>query len=157
MAAPARSGSNSTVVDLTGDRAALLRPGGLDRAALEAVLGPLADPAPAPELAVATTTGLRSPGQLGSHYAPRLPLRLEALEVAADEALLAFGPAPPGGAAACLNLSSRGDLSEAAANLFAMLRALDRGEHRAIAVMPVPGPGLGEAIRDRLCRAAAPR
>ncbi len=82
-------------------------------------------------------------------------MRLDATTVAADEALLAFGPAPLAGAAATLNLSASGDLTEAAANLFAMLRALDRPEFRAIAVMPVPACGLGEAIRDRLARAAA--
>ena len=77
--------------------------------------------------------------------------------MAAEEALLAFGPRPLEGAAAMLNLSAAGDLDEAAANLFAMLRRLDRPEVRAIAVMPIPGAGLGEAIRDRLLRAAAPR
>jgi L-threonylcarbamoyladenylate synthase len=154
-------GIESTVVDVSGAKPVLLRPGGLERAALEAEVGPLAGPAPiaAPTAGPAPSSpmGLRSPGQLGSHYAPSRPLRLDALDVAPDEALLAFGPAPPAGAARCLNLSPKGDLTEAAANLFAMLRALDRADHRAIAVMPVPGAGLGEAIRDRLRRAAAPR
>jgi L-threonylcarbamoyladenylate synthase len=150
-----RVGVESTVLDLSASPPRLLRPGGITRAALEAELGPLAtdpgDPGAAP----------RSPGQLASHYAPARPLRLEARTVAADEALLAFGPEPLPqalrGAAATLNLSLTGDLGEAAANLFAMLRRLDRPAVRAIAVMPIPGAGLGEAIRDRLARAAAPR
>ena len=100
-----------------------------------------------------------APGQLASHYAPRAKLRLEATQVDAGEALLAFGPALPEGAsrARVLNLSQRGDLIEAAANLFAHLRALDAEDVQAIAVMPVPHEGLGEAINDRLRRAQAPR
>ncbi|MGE0718988.1 MAG: L-threonylcarbamoyladenylate synthase, partial [Alphaproteobacteria bacterium] len=119
---PCPIGLESTVLDLSGDRPALLRPGGVTRAMLEAALGaalaaPTLDPArPA------------SPGQLASHYAPARPVRLGALSVAPDEALLAFGPSPPAGAAATLNLSPAGDLTEAAANLFAHLRALDRAD-----------------------------
>jgi L-threonylcarbamoyladenylate synthase len=142
-------GVESTVLDLAGAEPRLLRPGGVTRAELEAVLGPLASGTAAGE------DGLRSPGQLASHYAPRRPLRLDACSVAADEALLAFGPEPLAGAAVTLNLSPQGDLVEAAANLFAMLHALDRPEICAIAAMPVPAEGLGEAIRDRLARAAA--
>ena len=97
----------------------------------------------------------KSPGQLDSHYAPARPVRLDATTVAADEGLLAFGPALPAGARLTLNLSPRGDLAEAAANLFAMLRALDRPEIGRIAVMPIPETGLGLAINDRLRRAAA--
>ena len=100
-----------------------------------------------------------APGQLASHYAPRARLRLDATAVNAGEALLAFGPElPPGAehAARVLNLSPRGDLIEAAANLFSHLRALDAAAG-GIAVMPVPHEGLGEAINDRLARAAAPR
>jgi L-threonylcarbamoyladenylate synthase len=149
---PCPIGVESTVLDVTCTPPRLLRPGGVTRAALEVVIGPLAGPAPPG----AADQG-RSPGQLASHYAPARPLRLDAATVAADEALLAFGPQPLEGAAETLNLSPRGDLEAAAANLFAMLRALDRPEFRAIAVMPVPGHGLGEAIRDRLIRAAAPR
>jgi len=148
-------GVESTVLDLSEQRPRLLRPGGVTRAALEAELGPLAAGSGRPGDA------LRSPGQLASHYAPARPLRLDARAVAADEALLAFGPEPLPeqlqSAAATLNLSPTGDLEEAAANLFAMLRRLDRPGLRAIAVMPIPGHGLGEAIRDRLARAAAPR
>jgi L-threonylcarbamoyladenylate synthase len=95
---------------------------------------------------------------LASHYAPGCPVRLGAHDAAADEALLSFGPDTfVRGGAARLNLSPQGDLFEAAANLFAMLRALDRPEHSAIAVMSIPEQGLGVAINDRLRRAAAPR
>ncbi|MDX1575954.1 MAG: Sua5 family C-terminal domain-containing protein, partial [Kiloniellales bacterium] len=87
--------------------------------------------------------------------APGRPLRLEARDAAPDEALLAFGPTPPSGAHTTLNLSEAGDLMEAAANLFAMLHALDDPRHAAIAVMPIPDTGLGTAINDRLRRAAA--
>src|SRR5262249_38278838 len=101
-----------------------------------------------------------APGMLASHYAPRATLRLDANEVRAGEALLAFGSdVPPGAHRAphMLNLSERGDLTEAAANLFSHLRSLDRTAAAAIAVMPIPQEGLGEAINDRLARAAAPR
>ncbi len=142
-----RVGVESTVVAVMGTTATLLRPGGLARSTIEAVAGPLTEPgedhgAPA------------SPGRLASHYAPHLPLRLNAGEVAPDEALLAFGPQVPEGAHLTLNLSARGDVEEAAANLFAMLRALDASGARAIAAMPVPRHGLGEAVNDRLSRAA---
>jgi L-threonylcarbamoyladenylate synthase len=150
---PCPIGVESTVVDLTGPAPRLLRPGGLVRSRLEAEIGPLqARPGPggAGEAAL-------SPGQQASHYAPARPVRLDARSVAPDEALLAFGPRPLAGAAMALNLSPSGDLEEAAANLFAMLRALDRPEIRAIAIMPIPRQDLGEAIRDRLARAAAPR
>ena len=101
-----------------------------------------------------------APGMLASHYAPRAKLRLDADAVRPGEALLAFGRhLPPGAerAATVLNLSPPGDLIEAAANLFSHLRELDRSGVRAIAVMPIPREGLGEAINDRLARAAAPR
>lgn len=144
-------GLESSVVDLTGPKPVLLRPGAVTLEELEQAIGPIA--------AGATSEDpLRSPGQLESHYAPRLPLRLEVDGGARPgEALLAFGSHLPTGFAATLNLSPRGDLTEAAANLFAMLHALDRREHRAIAVMPIPEHGLGRAINDRLRRAAAPR
>jgi len=124
----------------------LLRPGATPRAEIEKITGPLASP---------SKGSITSPGQLKSHYAPRARLRLKAREAEPGEALLAFGPDVPD-AAKMLNLSPTGDLAEAAANLFAMLRVLD-GEAEAIAVMPIPGTGLGEAINDRLKRAAAPR
>jgi L-threonylcarbamoyladenylate synthase len=133
---------------------ALLRPGGVPREAIEHVLGqPLGE-------ASAVSDGEnapRAPGMLASHYAPRTPLRLEAKAVAPGEALLAFGPALAEGAAGAmkvLNLSVRGDPIEAAANLFSHLRALDLVGAKAIAVMPIPNDGLGEAINDRLRRAA---
>ena len=147
---PCTVGVESTVVDLSGDRPALLRPGGVAREELEAVAGPLLDPAQDPEAP-------SSPGQLASHYAPHARLRLNARDPAPDEALLAFGPEVPAGAKVTANLSPTGDLREAAANLFALLHALDRPDVRGIAAMPVPQTGLGAAINDRLRRAAAPR
>jgi len=92
---------------------------------------------------------------LASHYAPCLPLRLNVRTVESSDALLAFGPRPLAGAGTSLNLSLAGDVREAAANLFAYLRRLDASGARAIAVMPIPAHGLGQAINDRLCRAAA--
>jgi L-threonylcarbamoyladenylate synthase len=145
-ASPCAVGVESTIVACLGEPA-LLRPGGLPREQIERVLGqplamaPIADDAPL------------APGMLSSHYAPKAKLRLDAEAAGADEALLAFGPAP----AATLNLSPRGDLIEAAANLFSHLRALDASGAKRIAVMKVPHEGLGEAINDRLKRAAAPR
>jgi L-threonylcarbamoyladenylate synthase len=155
---PAPVGIESTVVDLTGERAFLLRPGGLAVEALEALVGPVSRGL---SLAQAEASrGLRSPGLLVSHYAPGLPVRLAATQAAADEALLAFGAAAPG-AALVWNLSETGDLGEAAARLFGGLRFLDaegaRLGLRGIAAMPVPDFGLGLAINDRLARAAAPR
>ena len=146
---PCPLGIESTVVDASEpDVVRLLRPGGVTQADIEAEIGPLGGPGDGPA---------RSPGMMASHYAPQLPLRLAAGEVAADEALLAFGVDAPVGAAETLNLSSSGNLDEAAANLFAMLHALDRPEFTAIAVVPIPDDGLGAAINDRLARAAAPR
>ena len=150
MAAHVPSASNSTVLDLAGERPRLLRPGGVPLEALEAILGPI-------ERVTDGRGTPAAPGMLESHYAPSLPLRLEARDVGPDEALLAFGPNPPTGAAAAISLSAAGDLAEAAANLFAALRALDRPDFAAIAVMPIPERGLGLAINDRLRRAAAPR
>jgi len=146
-AGPCPIGVESTIVDLSGPQARLLRPGGTDRAVVEALIGPLAE----------AGAKIAAPGMLKSHYAPSLPVRLNAGSVRPDEALLAFGPDVPSGAAVTLNLSPRGDIADAAANLFAMLRALDRPDLSAIAVMPIPEGGLGEAINDRLRRAAAPR
>ena len=148
---PCRVGLESTVLDLTTDRPIVLRPGGATREAIEGVIGPVA-------LSDALPTGdaaLKSPGQLKSHYAPGRPVRLNATSVSADEGLLAFGPHPPAGAMLTCNLSPSSDLGEAAANLFAQLRALDRPGIGRIAVMPIPERGLGLAINDRLRRAAA--
>jgi L-threonylcarbamoyladenylate synthase len=158
---PTRVGLESTIVACL-DTPMLLRPGGLPRAAIERVLGqPLAE-APASVLGKSKDAEdvPIAPGQLASHYAPRAMLRLAAKHVNRGEALLAFGPdLPPGAAAATrvLNLSQRSDLVEAAANLFSHLRALDADGVAMIAVMPVPPHGLGEAINDRLRRAEAPR
>lgn len=139
-------GIESTVVDCTGEKPVLLRPGSITRAMIEKVAGPIGG---------ASHGGiLLSPGQMESHYAPSIAVRLNATEVRQGEALLAFGAAL-GGAIATQNLSPSGDLIEAAANLFAHLRALDDPAHRAIAVMPIPNEGIGEAINDRLRRAAA--
>jgi L-threonylcarbamoyladenylate synthase len=136
----------------------LLRPGGLPRGEIERVLGrPLLRP---PEDADNGTGQPLAPGMLASHYAPRAPVRLDAERVEAGEALLAFGSnAIPGvdAATTVMNLSARGDLNEAAAHLFGYLRTLDTLGARAIVVMPVPHHGLGEAINDRLRRAAMGR
>jgi L-threonylcarbamoyladenylate synthase len=150
-------GVESTIVACLGEPA-LLRPGGVPREAIERALGrPLARPSS--EVASVDDVPL-APGMLASHYAPRARLRLDASGVEAGEALLAFGPNPAAGAeraARVLNLSPSGDLIEAAANLFSHLRTLDASGAKVIAVMPVPREGLGEAINDRLVRAAAPR
>jgi L-threonylcarbamoyladenylate synthase len=132
----------------------LLRPGGLPREDIERVLGePLGRITTETH---ATETSPLAPGMLASHYAPRTRVRLNAEHLDADEALLAFGPEEIPGGAAAMNLSPTGDLVEAAANLFSYLRALDTKGARTIAVMPVPDEGLGEAINDRLRRAAVP-
>ncbi len=146
---PCPVGVESTVVDLTGPKPVLLRPGGVAEEKIARLIGPLARPG--------GHGPLKSPGMLESHYAPHLPLRLDAAAVAPDEALLAFGPGAPTGAKATLNLSATGDVEEAAAHLFDYLRRLDASGARAIAATAVPEHGLGRAINDRLRRAAAPR
>jgi L-threonylcarbamoyladenylate synthase len=151
---PCAIGVESTVLDLSTRKALLLRPGGVPVEAIEAAIGRVGRPPAAPAI-------LRGPGMLASHYAPALPLRLDATTVAADEALLAFGPRPLPGSGALWNLSPAGDVVEAAARLFAGLRWLDAAGQRLglarIAAMAVPEMGLGTAINDRLVRAAAPR
>src|SRR6185437_6002550 len=138
---PCRIGLESTVVALL-DEARLLRPGAVTRAEVEALIGPLSE---------AEADAKRSPGRLTRHYAPNLPLRLNAEEPRAGEVWLGFGRS--GGAG--FNLSPEGDLAEAAANLFAYLRAADLADGASgIAVAPIPAAGLGEAINDRLRRAA---
>ncbi len=136
---PCAVGLESTIVGLAGPPT-LLREGGIPREAIEAIVGPLAAPGP----------GIAAPGALASHYAPRGPVRLEALAPRPGEAMLGFGPVPGE-----RTLSAAGDLVEAAATLFGHLHALDDG--RPLAVAPVPDHGLGRAINDRLRRAAAPR
>ncbi|MBW7960769.1 L-threonylcarbamoyladenylate synthase [Bradyrhizobium sp. BR 10261] len=154
---PVAVGVESTIVGCF-EAPMLLRPGGLSRERIEAVLGaPLARP---PVEADSDDSQPLAPGMLASHYAPRATVRLHARDVAPGEALLAFGPARlPGmeAAAAVMNLSSTADLDEAAANLFGYLRSLDAKAPKAIAVMPIPEEGLGEAINDRLRRAAVAR
>jgi len=176
-----RLGLESTIVACLGERAILLRLGALTRATIEHALGHELTEEPQPvtraragtapsapgaarrasaTAATMTNAAPTAPGQLVSHYAPRAALRLNAQSVAADEALLAFGPNLAAGAertALTLNLSHGGDLIEAAANLFSHLRALDASGVATIAAMPVPEEGLGETINDRLRRAAAPR
>lgn len=144
-------GLESTVVDASGEKAVLLRPGAVTVEALQHVLGT--------EVLRAGDMSAKphSPGQMLSHYAPSAPLRLDAMDVRDGEALLAFGPHVSPSKGTVLNLSASGDLVEAAANLFAYLRKLDAAHPAGIAVMPVPHDGLGEAINDRLRRAAAPR
>jgi L-threonylcarbamoyladenylate synthase len=148
-AGPCKVGVESTIISCTGEPT-LLRPGGLPRDAIERFLGrPLTTSADENEAPPA-------PGMLASHYAPKALLRLDADRAQLGEALLAFGQAPDS-SGPMLNLSSRGDLIEAATNLFSHLRALDASGAKRIAVMKVPHDGLGEAINDRLKRAAAPR
>ncbi len=137
---PCPVGLESTVVALL-DQPRLLRPGAVTRAEIEALIGLLAE---------AEADAKRSPGRLTRHYAPELPVRLDATDLREGEVGLGFGPSFP----EALNLSPSGDLAEAAANLFAYLRAADRSGARAIAVAPIPDDGLGEAINDRLRRAA---
>jgi L-threonylcarbamoyladenylate synthase len=145
---PTPVGLESTVLDLSGEAPALLRPGAVTFEALTELLGPVSLPVSALP---------KSPGMLASHYAPRLPVRVAAMAARPGEALLAFGPNAPPGFAEVQWLSRAGDLAEAAANLFAMLRRLDCPSFAGIAVMPIPEQGLGRAINDRLRRAAAPR
>ena len=141
---PCRVGVESTVVSLLDGPARLLRPGAVTREEIEALIGPLA--------AGSGDDAVRSPGRLTRHYAPIAPVRLEVTAPEAGEVWLAFGPAPTG--ADVLNLSPGAHLAEAAANLFSFLRAADARSPTAIAVAPIPLKGLGEAINDRLRRAA---
>ncbi|MCA0405913.1 MAG: threonylcarbamoyl-AMP synthase [Proteobacteria bacterium] len=150
---PTSVGVESTILAVLDDEVAMLRPGGLARDAIEAVLGrPLAEGRDAGSAPLA-------PGRLASHYAPDHALRLNATRIAPGEACLAFGPVVPKGAdpALTINLSQTGDLAEAAANLYASLRALDALPSNGMAAASVPRHGLGEALNDRLQRAAAPR
>ncbi|MDB5461434.1 MAG: Sua5/YciO/YrdC/YwlC family protein, partial [Caulobacteraceae bacterium] len=138
---PCAVGVESTVVAVLDGTVRLLRPGGLAREAIEKVVGPLAE---------AEDDAKRSPGRLVRHYAPEAPLRLNAAAPEAGEAWLGFGD----GFHSPLSLSPTGDVREAAQRLFSCLRAADRLKPRAIAVAPIPETGLGEAVNDRLRRAA---
>lgn len=135
---------SSIVAVMPGEPPRLLRPGAVSRAELEEVVG---------DLAAANDAAITAPGQLASHYAPRARVRLNATTVRDGEVLLGFGAAE----GAALNLSPRGDTVEAAANLYRMFRELDEAGAGTIAVSPIPETGLGEAINDRIRRAAAPR
>lgn len=137
---PCQVGLESTVVALLDGPPRLLRPGSVTREQIEALIGPLAD---------AEADAKRSPGRMSLHYAPEAPVRIDVAAPREGEAYLAFGPSD-----SAFNLSPTRDLTEAAANLFAMLRAADRTHPTAIAVAPIPHEGLGEAINDRLRRAA---
>ncbi|WP_159593871.1 L-threonylcarbamoyladenylate synthase [Chelativorans xinjiangense] len=148
---PTPVGLESTILKVTDEGLIMLRPGGIAAEEIERVAGTLLS---------RDAKGIEAPGMLASHYAPHARMRLNVAEVIPGEALLAFGPARAKGAEAAaqvLNLSSSGDLREAAANLFSHLSALDAAGAATIAVEPVPMAGLGEAINDRLVRAAAPR
>ncbi|MER9652315.1 L-threonylcarbamoyladenylate synthase [Mesorhizobium sp. M0152] len=145
-------GLESTIVKAEGENLRLLRPGGIAAEEIEAAIGM--------KLLRGGAAGVEAPGMLASHYAPGAAMRLNAGTVGEGEALLAFGSQRAQGwrhAAAFRNLSAAGDLREAASNLFAYMQELDRSGPRTIAVEPVPFEGLGEAINDRLSRAAAPR
>ena len=149
---PTAVGLESTIVKVEGGTLRLLRPGGIAAEVIEAV-------ARRPLLRD-SSAAVQAPGMLASHYAPHAAVRVGATEVRPGEALLAFGQVPPAmaeSAVAMRNLSPAGDLREAASNLFAHLKELDRSGAATIAVVPIPDRGLGEAINDRLNRAAAPR
>lgn len=148
----AQVGVESTILSCLGDRVAMLRPGGLSREDIEAALGFALVEGPE-----GSGDEPLAPGMLASHYAPRAQVRLDAERARPGEAWLGFGVANHDEAAIAANLSETADLTEAAANLFGMLRALDRPNVHVIAVAPIPPHGLGEAIRDRLVRAAAER
>ncbi|MCC0004385.1 MAG: threonylcarbamoyl-AMP synthase [Methylobacteriaceae bacterium] len=148
-AGPTSVGLESTIVACLDGPPVLLRPGGVPRADIEALVGPLATP---------VAGKVEAPGMLASHYAPRARLRLDALDLRPGEAGLDFaGRFSAGSSTAVLDLSPRGDLVEAAARLYFCLRELDATGAAAIAVAPIPADNIGEAIRDRLARAAAPR
>lgn len=140
-------GIESTVVDLSGSKAQLLRPGIITQEEIESVIGPI--------LGLTSKGAIKSPGQMKKHYAPSIPVRLNATFVRDNEALLAFGPTPLEGAGMALNLSEAGDLLQAASHLFSYLHALDNPRFQSIAVMPIPNEGVGVAINDRLSRASA--
>lgn len=145
---PCTIGLESTVVGFEGDQSILLRQGGITYEDIKAIIGPV--------MLASQDSEITSPGMLQRHYAPQSPIRLNANHVSSGDLVLGFGPVNdmdfPDGS---LNLSESADLTEAAANLFAMMRALDGKNPRSIVVMPIPKHGLGAAINDRLNRACA--
>lgn len=154
---PCEQGLESTIIGFDGPDVVLLRPGALPKEQIEAFLGQaLKQPEGHDEAPKASEQQPTAPGQHSSHYAPRARLRLNAQKGLEGELMLAFGPDAPKGTPG-VNLSPTGDLVEAAANLYAYLHLLDDTGIETIAVMPVPFEGVGEAINDRLNRAAAPR
>jgi len=144
---PCQIGLESTIIDLTDDVPVLLRSGGVTIEMLERQIGSI-------QAAVDDNSAPKAPGMLSRHYATSIPLRMNATELEEGEALLAFGGRTLGPAPAVCNLSRAGDLNEAAANLFDMMRKLDRPDLKGIAVMEIPKTGLGRAINDRLRRAS---
>lgn len=151
-AGPTPVGLESTIIKVGENAIELLRPGGITAEAIEAAT----DRRPARP----SGSAVQAPGMLASHYAPKAAMRLDAEAARPGEALLAFGPQAShraGEPVAMLNLSEKADLAEAAANLFSFMRRLDHADAHTIAVQPIPHEGLGEAINDRLARAAAPR
>jgi L-threonylcarbamoyladenylate synthase len=147
-------GLESTVIDITNAKhPSILRPGYVTENMIINALGSKINV----KHKASSPPTLRAPGQLQSHYAPQLPMRLNVTQVAPEEALIAFGPTPIEGAKRTINLSERAELKEAATKLFHVMRELDSEEYKAIAVMPIPDEGIGEAINDRLQRAAAPQ
>lgn len=142
-------GLESTILDLSGDVPVLLRPGSVLMESLAAIVGPIYQV----KKGGSVPLPIKAPGMMHRHYAPHRPLRLNATNSQAGEALLGFGET--GSLPVTLNLSEAGNLTEAAANLFQMLRYLDKDPYTGIAVMPIPSTGLGIAINDRLQRAAA--
>ncbi|MBB2969992.1 L-threonylcarbamoyladenylate synthase [Mesorhizobium sp. RMAD-H1] len=152
-AGPCPVGLESTIVKVEGDTISLLRPGGLAAEEIEALTGQKLH-------RLDQRAAIQAPGMLASHYAPRAAMRLDAREIAPGEALLAFGPTRAKDAehaSHLLNLSETGNLREAAVHLFDYMKRLDAAGAGVIAVEPIPHDGLGEAINDRLARAAAPR
>ena len=144
---PCEVGLESTVIDLTQKKPQLLRPGAITYEALSSIIGDVA-------LSTSNNTSPKSPGMLTKHYAPRIPLRINALTANTNEALLGFGDTVKN---PTLNLSDSSNLTEAATNLFSMLRQLDNEKYSGIAVTPIPERQLGRAINDRLRRAAQGR
>lgn len=148
---PCKKGLESTIVEVTDNQVRLLRPGSITPQQIEEVIG---------QKIIPTNNAFKTPnapGQLKSHYAPQAQVRLNAVQTNRNECLLAFGDVNHSNDVYSLNLSTSGNLEEAATNLFSMMRKLDKKKYSTIAVSPIPEIGLGIAINDRLKRAAAPK